>query len=495
MLLFLTFVKGKPILSSELCTHKQTTFTMKVIRTTFLVSAALFSTSVFAQTAPTLKELVDSAMVQDANLTDQVLQNKLTQLDDEKLKDVFLPKLDVSGKVGYMYGAGHFKTPEMTLIPPIAGVFPGLSLPETSNTLNVSGFSAALNAEASMVLYSGGKVKYLQEANREKSLSEQKLMDKSKDEVITEVSKAYDQFALIAETKNVLDEAKKRLDINRKTADKALGYGLITPYDHRKIELAQATLDSKLVEYEGKKQLLITHLHLLTGIERERIQVIQPELKRVDYLTKESNVQNRAEIQALDHGIRASEFKIKAEERWWVPKVQALTSLTYFGLYDNHISTSKALIPGTNTKLNWDPSALHIAPLFQAGVGFKWDILDGNEGKTAVETAKIQKEMLENKKRDAEKKLKLNLENNTINLSIAEAQIELKSKARSIAKNALQNVEKEFRYGTKKSSDLIDAENDLETAELEYQTAIFNQRRNAIELMKSTQNLQLEKLY
>ena len=103
--------------------------------------------------------------------------------------------------------------------------------------------------------------------------------------------------------------------------------------------------------------------------------------------------------------------------------------------------------------------------------------------------------MLENKKRNAEKKLKLNLENNTINLNIAEAQIDLKSKSRSIAKNALQNVEKEFRYGTKKSSDLIDAENDLETAELEYQTAIFNQRRNAIELMKSTQNLQLEKLY
>jgi outer membrane protein TolC len=55
-------------------------------------------------------------------------------------------------------------------------------------------------------------------------------------------------------------------------------------------------------------------------------------------------------------------------------------------------------------------------------------------------------------------------------------------------------VEKEFRYGTKTSSALIEAENDLENAEFELQNAIFNQRRTAIELMKSTQNLQIEKL-
>ena len=77
---------------------------------------------------------------------------------------------------------------------------------------------------------------------------------------------------------------------------------------------------------------------------------------------------------------------------------------------------------------------------------------------------------------------------------MANTQIKLKEKSREIAKQGLEQVEKEFRYGTKTSSALIDAENDLENAELELQTAIFNQRRSAIELMKSTQNLQIEKL-
>ena len=137
---------------------------------------------------------------------------------------------------------------------------------------------------------------------------------------------------------------------------------------------------------------------------------------------------------------------------------------------------------------------MQILPLFQAGVGFKWDVFDGNEGKVAIEEAKINKEILENRKKDVQKLLKLNLANNQTNYDISLAQIKLKAKSKSIANEALQNVEKEFRYGTKKSSDLIDAENDLENAELEYQTAIFNQRRHAIELLKSTQNINVNQL-
>lgn len=454
----------------------------------------LLPSLIFSQaSAPTLQELINSALRNDATLNEQVLQNKITHLDDEKLKDIFLPIVEISGKGGYMYTSAQFSTPEVN-VPAIPNIFPGLTVPERSNNLNISGISAMAKAEASVLLYSGGKVKYLKEANREKNLSEQILMEKSKDDVVSMISQAYDQFALLEESRKVLDESKKRLDINRKTADKALGYGLITPYDHKKIELAQATLDSKIIEYEGKKQLLITQLEVLTGIERERIAEIKPNLKPISYAVVDKNIDQRAEVQALNHGIKATEFKIEAEKKWWVPKVQAQTSLSYFGLYDNHISTSKDLIQGLNTKLNINPSNLNVLPIFQAGVGFKWDVFDGNEGKVAVESAKINKEILENKKRDAQKKLKLNLANNQTNYDIADAQINLKAKAKSIATIALQNVEKEFRYGTKKSSDLIDAENDLQTAELEYQTAIYNQRRSAIELMKATQNLDINQL-
>lgn len=482
-----------PLLTAPL--YSQTNRKMETFRN-YLIRLIVFLPLVFsAQQAPTLQELIDAAMQNDGTLTQQNLENKFTKLDDEKLKDVFLPKVEVSGKGGYLYTSAHLISPEIG-IPAIPPLFSGVTIPEGafSNTLNISGLSTSAKAEASILLYSGGKVKYLKEANREKNIAENLLMQKTRDEIITEISKAYDQMALVQESKKVLDEAKKRLDINKTTADKALGYGLITPYDRKKIELAQAILDSKIVEYEGKKELLITQIHLLTGINRDRIALIQPQLETISYEVLDQNIENRVEIQALNHGINATDFKIKAEERWWIPKVQAQTSLSYFGLFNNNITSSKDILPNSGRKLDLTPSNINIFPLFQAGVGFKWDVFDGNEGKHKVETAKIEREILENKKRDASKKLNLNLANNQTNYTIADSQILLKKKALDIAKEGLVQVEKEFRYGTKTSAALIEAENDLQNAELEYQTAIFNQRRSAIELMKSTQNLQVEKL-
>ncbi|SHL36483.1 TolC family protein [Chryseobacterium polytrichastri] len=462
----------------------------------FTLGFFLLPTVGWAQSAPEFKELLDSAMVRDSDLKMQITQNKLTDLDEHKLKDIFLPTLEVSGQVGYINATARLTSPEINLAPFIR-------IPEGSfnNNLNISGFSGIAKTEAKMLLYSGGKVKYLKKAIEEKKMSEDILLEKTKDEVVATISKAYDQLALVHQSKRVLDESKKRLDINRKTADKALGYGLITPYDHKKIELAQATLDAKVVEYEGKKELLLTQLFILTGIQKERLRMIEPVLSQVELLNPENGIEKRAEVRALEHGIVAADYKIKAERTWMIPKVQLMASAYYIGLYGSRIKTSENVIPAVpaigyeGAKLDWRPTNINILPLFTAGVGFKWEIFDGREGKHAEETARIGKEVLLNKKEDALKKLTLNLANNQTNYDIATAQIALKSKQKELAKNALVQAEKEFRYGISKSSQLIEAESDLEAAELEYQNTIFNQRRAGIELMRSTQELDITRLY
>ena len=468
---------------------------MKTLKKIAISAIVGFPLVFHAQSAPTLKELIDAAMTKDATIEQQNLESKSNLLDQQKLKDIFLPTVEISGKGGYLNATARFISPEIA-IPAIKPIFPGAVFPEGTfnNNFTLSSFEATGKAEAKMLIYSGGKVKYLKQALQEKDNANQALQAKNQDEVITQISKAYDQFALVIESKKVLDESKKRLDANKKTAEKALGYGLITPYDYKKIELAQATLDSKMVEYEGKKELLITQLNILTGIDRERIALINPNLEKIEYLVTDKTIENRAEIQALDYGLKAIDAKIKAEKTWWIPKVQASTSLSYMGFYNTNLSSSKELMPGTGAKLDYDLTNLNLLPIFQAGIGFKWDVFDGNEGKHEVEKAKIEREILESKKSDTERKLQLNLANNQTNYNIANAQVDLKATAKQIAKNALTQAEKEFRYGLIKATQLIEAENDLEVAELEYQTAVFNQRRAAVELMKSTQNLNLEKL-
>ncbi|AMA50591.1 MULTISPECIES: TolC family protein [Flavobacterium] len=464
----------------------------KIISALLLVIPLMLS----AQTAPSLETLINEALKRDASIKNQLLESKTITLNQQKLKDLFLPKVDISGKAGYLdiTSISHSKAIE---IAPINPIFPGITVPEGAldNNFNLSGIEGAAKIDAKVLVYSGGKIKHLKQALEEKNKATLVLNEKNKDEIVTQIIQSYDQFALLIESKKVLNEGLKRLAANKKLAEKALGYGLITRYDYQKIDLAEATLNSKIVEYEGKKELLTTQLHILTGIETEKIALIEPSLQKINHTISDNSINNRAELKALDHGMKALDYKIKADKTWWIPKVQAGTSLSYLGFYNGHLSSSKNLIPNIpNSKLNSDLTNKHLFPIFRIDLGFKWEIFDGNESSHEIEKTKIEKEILENKKSDAERKLSLNLANNQTLYNIANAQINLKAKAKEIAQNAFDQAEKEFKYGLIKSNQLIEAENDLQMAELEYQTSIFNQRRAAIELMKSTQSLDIQKL-
>jgi outer membrane protein TolC len=50
--------------------------------------------------------------------------------------------------------------------------------------------------------------------------------------------------------------------------------------------------------------------------------MIDPVLSPVELLSPEKGIEQRAEIRALEHGITAADYKIKAEKTWMIPKVQ-----------------------------------------------------------------------------------------------------------------------------------------------------------------------------
>lgn len=82
-----------------------------------------FPLSFSAQTAPSFKELVDAAMTKDAAIEQQNLESKANGLDQQKLKDIFLPKVEISGKGEYLNATAKFLSPEIA-IPAIKPIFP-----------------------------------------------------------------------------------------------------------------------------------------------------------------------------------------------------------------------------------------------------------------------------------------------------------------------------------------------------------------------------------
>jgi outer membrane protein TolC len=445
--------------------------------------ATFFSPTLQAQQAPNLEELVSAALQKDHGIAIKQLDIDLTSVDQQKLREVYLPHLDLSGKYAFLASGINAKAPANS-VPELGIALPALDDAFTNRANLISG-----GLKADVVLYTGGKVPALKKALQEKKKGQTAMLEKDRQQIISDVSTAYDQLALLKQVKVVLDESKTRLRLNAETAEKAFGYGLITKFEFQKIEVAQAQLDTKVQQYEGKRRLLIHVLHTYTGIETDRIALIDNNLAPLNQSVEGQSILGRPEISALNASISAHKYQIDAAKSWWKPKVQASTSLGYMNLYGIQLK-AKEPFPTGNT-LTLKTNKLELLPNFNIGVGFKWDFFDGNKGKREVQQSKIELRKAEHEREEAVEKLELNLMNQQTELASAKAEIFMKEKQRQTSLNALTQASKEFKTGLIKATDLVGAETDYQNAALEYLQAVFNQRRVAVELLKATGSLNI----
>lgn len=437
---------------------------------------------------PTLRELVDSAIHKDYTLANKQLDVRLTALDQDKLKDVYLPKLDLTVKDAFILSSFGVKSKDIIDIPQL-----NIDIKSGDNRFTTTANLLTADLGASMLLYSGGKVPQLKKALTYKSAAQELMMESDRQQITSNVVQAYDQLSLLKQVRKVLDESERRLEENRRTADKALGYGLITKYERQKIEVAQAQLATKIQEYQGKQDLVIEQLAMFTHIDKDRLRTIDHDMQLIAVSPGEGQIENRAELKALDAKLQASMYKINAERTWFVPKVKAGASFGYLGLLAGHISSSNALLPGViNSKLSANLPNLNVLPMFNVGVGLKWDLFDGNEGHHEIKAAQIEFSKTENEKRDATEKLQLNLAKCRSDYNITQSQVILKKTEQQTAQNALMQATKEYRTGLIKTLQLIDAENDYVQSALGYVQAVYDQRRAAIALLMATGNLTVQ---
>ncbi len=458
---------------------------MNIFRCT-LGGALFFSvflpTKSIAQTAPSLREILDSAIVHDYNYANKQLSLESIELDQERLKDVYMPRLDINAKGAYMFSVTDLTTPEF-IVPQLQ-----MAIPEHTNTYKVQNFLTTADLQASFVIFAGGKVGYLKKANLERYNAEQALLTSDRTEIIQNVTAVYDQLAMLKEMKKMLDDSDKRLEENLKTAGKALEYGLITQFEYNKVVLAQTQLQSKFKEYEGKRKLVLLSLNMITKIDMQRLALIDNDIDvmTVGYVNE---AQNRPELIALAAAVKANEYKVKAAKTWWIPKIGASASFGYAGLLGTTIRSTDPML-FSQQPMDMRLQNVNVFPMTTVGVGVKWSIFDGREGITDTKKARLDLKIAENKQKDAGEKITLQLEKNKIELEVATDQLTVKETALSIAENSMEQATKEFKVGLIKSTQLLEAEGDLQKAKLDHAQAIFQQRRAAIEYLRAAGTLE-----
>src|SRR5262245_25002404 len=102
--------------------------------------------------APDLSELIDSAIKKNYTLANQELDVELSELDKRKLSNEFLPRVNVTGSDAFVLNSISLRTKEVK-IPQL-----NIDISEMRNRFTSTSNLTTLNTEASMLLYSGGKI-------------------------------------------------------------------------------------------------------------------------------------------------------------------------------------------------------------------------------------------------------------------------------------------------------------------------------------------------
>lgn len=293
---------------------------------------------------------------------------------------------------------------------------------------------------------------------------------------------ALDNLQVLKQVDILLIESEKRLEAEKNRVDKAIKAGLAIPFDRDKIVLASLELEAKRKEAEGTRNVLIEQLRYLTGLQADEIKNMEHHFNEIPLLDIERlKVENKKELQALDLFIEAQELNVSREKHSILPQVAAFGGVQYVRLFDNELTLKST--PTPDTDLSGRIDKLEVWPNWVIGVGLKWNVFEGLQRKHRIEETILDKNLLEDKRKDSEEKLDLLLAKQK---SDWETQIDMLSIAKQRLRIATQNLDrsvKQYEQGLLSINDRLSSENDYFGAALGLAKEVAKQRELSIDLL------------
>jgi outer membrane protein TolC len=433
------------------------------------------------ETSPSLNDAIYKAIEINTSIKNKAIEIEKLNLQEKGVRNKYIPTVEANALYSYFDSNLTLDLPTSTI--PIVN-YP---LFDKKATYDNTGNFFIGSVMAKTVLFSGMQIPNGANAIKQKAIGTAYLKDSEKDAIIKDVINTFDQLKLLNETEKLINDSDKRLKSETKRVSKAIEQGLAVPYDRDKIKLALLELESKKVEFTGKRALLYKKLKYLTSYSDEEINAVQYNL--IPYLITEEKLstENKQEIKALESFKQASEYLLKKEKGTYLPTVGAFGGIVYSSLFDVNGTTS--VVPVINQPLNLGLNEFSLSPLLTIGAALKWKIFAGFEREHKVHEAKLNIEQIQNQIDDTKQKLQLLLENNLVNYSVLSKKIEISTQQEKVANNNLNLASKQYKEGLINVSDLLEAENDYYKVSVTKLNTLIEQRSSAIETIITTGEL------
>lgn len=429
---------------------------------------------------PQLKLPVEKAIESSYNLKNKQLEVDKNNSKYDEIKGKQKPSLSAIALGSYLNSNGTIDIPTKSIDLISTELFAGNQRFNTSTGL----FTIGINA--SQVIFSGLQIPNALNAIQEKSVALDYLKDAEKDVITKDILQTYDQLMLIQKVEELISNSAKRLDKEHLKVQKAIQNGLAIPYDREKIKLALLELEARQVEVNGSRQLLYKKLETLTHLSIEDLQQIEYELTPIHIISAEYTLENKKELKALEHSIKAYEFLYKKEKGSHLPQVFAFANTNYTSIFGSRFKLKDVdLLGDVNLKMN----QFTLFPNILIGIGAKWELLDGGQHKNRLVQAKTDILINENKLKDSQEKLNLLLSKNKIDYETSSEKLKVNHQQNTIATNNLEIASRRFQEGLIDVTERLAAENDFYKANLGYYSQIIDQRSKTYELLQTSGEL------
>lgn len=429
-------------------------------------------------------ELIERSIQNSNTLKNARSDLSIDSIETRGIRQNYIPTLTMNGF--YAYGAGKFNVDVPTFDLPISGV----EIFDGESEFDAKGHVFNTNLTAKMLLFGGMQVNYGSKASKEKIRAKNYLLETEKSKLIKDLIDTFDKIELLEASKRVLENSEMRLQKEKEKAIIAVRNGLITPYDREKISAAELKLESKKTEVEGNLELLYLKLSIMSDVSTESIREYDFQLKPWVLENVDANYTNRAELKALRASIDAYNYKLKMNKSTILPKVEAFATLTYFNLFDTRVETPFDT-PVTEQPIDLDLNHFTLFPAYFMGVGFQWDIFNGLKNSNETQITRIQKNMAETKKNEAQEQLQLFEKKVKIDFSVKNKQLLIKQKEKEVASNSLNLAIKSYEQGLIDISERLAAEVNFQEAALAYYLSIAKQRQSALDVLSSKGSLDI----
>lgn len=430
--------------------------------------------------------LINLSLEKSYTLKEANHEISIDSIESKTIRQNFIPTLELDAMYGYGVSRINVDVPTVQL--PITGI----ELFEGESRFDAVGQVFNTNLTAKALLFSGLQVNYGSKASEEKIKAKNFMLNATKADIVKDVIDTFDKIELLHKAESVITASEQRLAKEKERVVKAIENGLAIPYDRQKITAAELNLASKKAELYGNLSLLYLKLSMLTNVDVATLENYQFELKPWLLQNDANTYQDRPELKALDASINAYDYKLKMNRNAFLPKVQALATLSYANLFNANIETPYSLPGGEN--INLELNKFEAFPSYFLGVGMHWDIFSGLKNSNETNKTTIEKSIAEEKKTDAEEKLALFAKKVQVDFEVKNQQLLFKEQEKEVAYNTLNLAIKSYHEGLISINDRLEAESDFQEAALNYYKLIAQQRMAAVELLISTGSLQVENL-